>query len=57
MKDRNKQVNLFIKHMEQSDAMAYNMDYVAAKTVSEFAILNKTYENTGKLYSQIFRFY
>lgn len=53
MKDRNKQVNLFIKHMEQSDAMAYNMDYVAAKTVSEFAILNKTYENTGKLYSQL----
>tara|TARA_B100000579_G_scaffold95537_1_gene75654 strand:- start:13774 stop:14877 length:1104 start_codon:yes stop_codon:yes gene_type:complete len=53
MKDRNKQVNLFIKHMEQSDAMAYNMDYVAAKTVAEFGVLNKTYENTGKLYAQL----
>jgi len=53
MKDKNIRVNLFIKHMEQSDAMAYNMEYVAARTVSEFGILNKTYEGSGKLYAKL----
>ena len=65
MKDKNIKVNLFIKHMNQSDAMAYNMEYVAARTVSEFGILNKTYEGSGRLYAKlktaidkkIFRFY
>ena len=53
MKDKNIKVNLFIKHMQQSDAMAYNMEYVAARTVSEFGILNKTYEGSGKLYAKL----
>ena len=53
MKDKNIQLNLFIKHMNQSDAMAYNMEYVAARTVSEFGILNKTYEGSGKLYAKL----
>jgi len=53
MKDKNIKVNLFIKHMNQSDAMAYNMEYVAARTVSEFGILNKTYEGSGRLYAKL----
>ena len=53
MKERNIKVNLFIKHMNQSDAMAYNMEYVAARTVSEFGILNKTYEGSGRLYAKL----
>ena len=53
MKDKNIKVNLFIKHMQQSDAMAYNMEYVGARTVSEFGILNKTYEGSGRLYAKL----
>lgn len=53
MKDKNIKVNLFITHMNQSDAMAYNMEYVGARTVSEFGILNKTYEGSGKLYAKL----
>ena len=53
MKDKNIKVNLFIKHMNQSDAMAYNMEYVAARTVSEFGILNKTYQGSGRLYAKL----
>lgn len=53
MKDQNKRINLLIKYMNKSDAMAYNMEYVAARTVSEFGILNKTYEGSGKLYAKL----
>ena len=53
MKDKNIRVNLLIKHMHQSDAMAYNMEYVASRTISEFGILNKTYEGTGRLYAKL----
>ena len=53
MKDKNIQVNMFVKHMNQSDAMAYNMEYVGARTVSEFGILNKTYEGSGRLYAKL----
>lgn len=53
MKDKNIKVNLFIKHMNQSDAMAYNMEYVAAPTVSDFGILNKTYQGSGRLYAKL----
>ena len=53
MKDKNIKINLFIKHMNQSDAMAYNMEYVAAPTVSEFGVLNKTYAGTGRIYAAL----
>ena len=53
MKDKNIKVNMWIKHMNQSDAMAYNMDYVATSTTPDFGILNKTYQNTGMRYAKI----
>jgi len=53
MKDKNIQINHMIKFMNQSDAMAYNMDYIATPTVSEFGILNTTFAGTGRLYAKL----
>jgi len=53
MENKNAKVNLFIKQMNQSDAMAYNMEYVATPTNQDYGILNKAYANTGKIYAKL----
>ena len=53
MEIKNAKVNLFIKQMNQSDAMAYNMEYVATPTNQDYGILNRAYANTGKIYAQL----
>jgi len=53
MENKNAKVNLFIKQLNQSDAMAYNMEYVATPTNQDYGILNRAYADTGKIYAQL----
>ena len=45
--------NLIIKQLNQSDAIAYNLDYLASPTNNDFNLLNKAYEFTGKIYAKM----
>jgi len=51
--NRNIATNLLIKQMNQSDAIAYRPGFLASPTNSEFAVLNRAYEGTGKLYATL----
>ena len=53
MENRNVTTNLLIKQMIQSDAIAYNMDYVSKPVDTEFGVLNKAYKETGKEYATL----
>ena len=53
MENKNITTNLLIKQMLQSDAIAYNADYVAKDIDMEFGVLNKAYQNTGREYAQL----
>ena len=53
MENKNITMNLIIKQMVETDAMAYNRDYLASSTDSEFGIFNKAYQDKGKLYAKL----
>ena len=51
--NKNIATNLLIKQMNQSDAIVYQPGFLARPTDSEFAVLNRAYEGTGKLYATL----
>ena len=53
MENKNITTNLLIKQMLQSDAIAYNADYVAKDIDMEFGVLNKAYQDTGREYAKL----
>jgi len=53
MSNRNIATNLLIKQINQSDAIAYRPGFLASPTDSNFGVLNKAYEETGRLYAQL----
>ena len=53
MENKNVTTNLLIKQMLQSDAMGYNLEYIATPVDIEFRLLEKAYQNTGREYAQL----
>ena len=53
MENKNITTNLLIKQILQSDAIAYNANYVAKDIDMEFGVLNKAYQDTGREYAQL----
>ena len=53
MEDKNIKINLFIKQLNKSNALGYNKTYVASKHNYNFKLLDRAYENTGKLYAKL----
>lgn len=53
MENRNITTNTLIKQMIQSDAIAYNMDYVSKPVDTDFGVLNRAYQETGREYAAI----
>lgn len=53
MENKNITRNLIIKQIIESDAIAYNKEYVASPTDSNFGLFNKAYQHTGKLYAKL----
>ena len=53
MEDKNIRINLFIKQLNKSNALAYNKDYVASHADYNFKILDNAYEGTGELYAKL----
>ena len=53
MEDKNVEINLTLKQLNQSNAIAYNNDYLASSSDYEFKVLQKAYNSTAKLYSSI----
>ena len=53
MEDKNIKINLFIKNLNKSNALAYNKDYVASHADYNFKILDNAYEGTGELYAKL----
>jgi len=53
MENKNIQTNLFIKQMLQSDNMAYLPGYISSRVDIEYGVLNKAYQNTGRIYAKL----
>jgi len=53
MENKNVTTNLLIKQMLQSDAMGYNLEYIATPVDIEFRLLEKAYQNTGSEYAKL----
>ena len=53
MENKNTVRNLFIKQVQNSDALGYNLEYLSTPTSSEFNILDRAYEGTGRLYATL----
>jgi len=53
MEDKNIKINLFIKQLNQSNALGSNPAYIASTADYNFAILDRAYENTGKVYAEL----
>ena len=53
MEDKNIQINLFIKQLNESSAIAYNENFLAQSSDYNFRILENTYANTAKLYASM----
>tara|TARA_R100000697_G_scaffold123383_1_gene155811 strand:- start:471 stop:1574 length:1104 start_codon:yes stop_codon:yes gene_type:complete len=53
MENKNIKINLFIKNLNKSNALAYNKDYVASHADYNFKILDNAYESTGELYAKL----
>jgi len=53
MENKNVTTNLLIKQMIQSDAMGYNLDYISTSIDTDFKILEKAYQNTGREYAKL----
>jgi len=53
MENKNVTTNLLIKQVIQSDAIAYNRTYISTPVDTEFGVLNKAYQNTGREYAKL----
>ena len=53
MENKNIQTNLLIKQMLQSDNMAYVPGYLSSRVNIDYGVLNKAYQNTGKIYAKL----
>ena len=53
MENRNITTNLLIKQLLQSDNMAYVPGYIASHVDTEFRVLDKAYQETGKQYAKL----
>ena len=53
MENRNITTNLLIKQLLQSDNMAYVPGYIASPVDTEFRVLDKAYQETGKQYAKL----
>ena len=53
MENKNIQTNLLIKQMLQSDNMAYVPGYISSRVNVDFGVLNKAYQDTGKIYAKL----
>jgi len=52
MEDNNILINLSIQQVLQSDAMAYNKEYMAKPIDVNFGLFDKAYEGTGRTYAK-----
>ena len=53
MENKNISINLFIKQMLQSDNMAYVPGYLSSRVNIDYGVLNKAYQNTGRIYARL----
>ena len=53
MENKNISINLFIKQMLQSDNMAYVPGYLSSRVTIDYGVLNKAYQNTGRIYARL----
>tara|TARA_R110000803_G_scaffold157360_1_gene221771 strand:- start:98 stop:1249 length:1152 start_codon:yes stop_codon:yes gene_type:complete len=53
MKNNNILQNLYLKQFNQSNAIAYNKDFVSNPRDYNFQLLDNAYRNAGKIYAQI----
>jgi len=53
MENKNAYQNLYLKQFNQSDAIAYNKQFVANTNDYNFQLLDNAYRNAGKIYAQI----
>lgn len=53
MENKNITYNLTIKQANQSNALAYNKEYVASNIDTTFGILDNAYAGTGKIYAKL----
>ena len=53
MENKNTINNLLVKQINESDVMAYNLDYLASPIDTEFSILNRAYQYTGVAYAKL----
>ncbi len=53
MENKNITKNLTIKQLNQSNALAYSKEYVAANIDTTFGILDNAYKETGKKYAKL----
>ena len=51
--EKNIQINLFVKQMNESDALAHQGSYLASQADYNFQILDVAYYNTGRLYASL----
>ena len=52
MENKNITNNLLVKQINDSDVMAYNLDYLASPIDTSFSILNRAYQYTGIVYAK-----
>ena len=53
MENTNTTMNLIIKQVLESDAMAYNKDYMAKPIDVNFGLFDNAYRETGKIYAKL----
>tara|TARA_R100001015_G_C4627762_1_gene187477 strand:- start:1364 stop:2479 length:1116 start_codon:yes stop_codon:yes gene_type:complete len=53
MEDKNIKINLFIRQLNQSNALGYNKRYIASTADYNFKILDRAYEGTGRVYAKL----
>ena len=53
MENKNITYNLSIQQANKSNALAYNIDYVAANIDTTFGILDNAYKDTGREYAKL----
>jgi hypothetical protein len=53
MENTNTTMNLIIKQMLDSDAIAYNKDYIAKSIDVNFGLFDNAYRETGKIYAKL----
>ena len=53
MEDKNIKINLFLKQLNESNAIAYNSNFLKQSSNYNFRILERTYAETAKLYASL----